>query len=99
MNKTPVLSSAMVIGSLAMAAWLSEGGAASATLAYQKKAKELGITCVQNCQSCHVDKLPKKGASKANERGQWLIDQKEKRKVKEIDVAWLKEYVEKTEKK
>ena len=79
---------------LCVGAWLAGTGVATATLPIQKKAKELGYTAVTNCQSCHVDKLPKKGASKANERGQWLIDQKEKRKVKEIDVAWLKEYVE-----
>jgi hypothetical protein len=72
--------------------WLLAPSQASATLAFQKKAKELGITSVQNCQSCHVDKMPKKGAAKANEMGQWLVDQKETRKAKEIDVAWLKEY-------
>jgi len=70
-------------------------GTASANLPMQKKAKELGTAGVQNCQSCHVDKLPKKEAHKVNARGQWLLDQKEKRKAKEIDVAWLKEYVEK----
>jgi mono/diheme cytochrome c family protein len=67
-------------------------GTARADVAMQKKAKELGITSVQNCQSCHVDKMPKKGADKVNEMGQWLVDQKEARKAKEIDVAWLKEY-------
>jgi hypothetical protein len=36
--------------------------------------------------------MPKKGAAKVNEMGQWLVDQKEGRKAKEIDVAWLKEY-------
>ena len=65
---------------------------AGADTAMQKKAKELGIASVQNCQSCHVDKLPKKDAYKVNEMGQWLVDQKEARKAKEIDVAWLKEY-------
>jgi hypothetical protein len=42
-----------------------------------------------------VDKLPKKDAHKVNERGQWLLDQKAKKNAKEIDVAWLKDYVEK----
>ena len=63
-------------------------------MAMVKKAKELGITSVTGCQSCHVDKLPKKDAHKVNERGQWLLDEKAKRKATEIDVAWLKEYVE-----
>jgi hypothetical protein len=66
--------------------------AAHAGTAIQKKAKELGIASVQNCQSCHVDKMPKKDAYKVNEMGQWLVDQKEARKAKEIDVSWLKEY-------
>jgi hypothetical protein len=89
---------AIVTGVAAGGAWLLSPGAASASMPMVKRAKELGITSVQNCQSCHVDKLPKKDAHKVNERGQWLVDQKEKRKAKEIDVAWLKEYVEKDKK-
>jgi hypothetical protein len=61
----------------------------------QKKAKELGFQ-VTNCQSCHVEKLPKKGAVTHNAMGKWLIDEKDKRKAKEVDAAWLKDYVEKT---
>ncbi len=76
--------------------WLASSGVATATLPMQKKAKELGFTGVTNCQSCHVDKLPKKGAAAAfNDRGKWLVEQKDKRKPKEVDVAWLKDYVEK----
>ena len=78
----------------AVGAWLLGTGEATATLAYQKKAKELGFPAA-NCQYCHVDKLPKKDAHKNNERGEWLHEQKEKRKAKEVDMAWLKEYVEK----
>ena len=70
-------------------------GIASADMAMQKKAKELGIAGVQNCQSCHAEKLPKKGASTLNDRGKWLMAEKDKRKAKEVDVAWLKDYVEK----
>ena len=77
------------------AAWALAAGVASASMPMVKKAKELGITSVTSCQSCHVDKLPKKDAHKVNERGQWLLAQKTKRNAKEIDVAWLKEYVEK----
>ena len=40
------------------------------------------------------EKLPKKGASTNNARGQWLLAEKEKRQAKEIDVAWLKDYTE-----
>jgi hypothetical protein len=76
----------------AAAASLAVAAPAFAGMDLQKKAKELGITSVQNCQSCHVDKMPKKDAFKLNEMGQWLVDQKEAKKAKEVDVAWLKEY-------
>ena len=85
---------AVLTGLAAAGAWLLSAGQASASMPMLKKAKELGIAGVTSCQSCHVDKLPKKESNKVNERGQWLLDQKEKRKAKEIDVAWLKEYVE-----
>jgi mono/diheme cytochrome c family protein len=76
---------------LAAAAALGAGSAA-ADMPMQKKAKELKIESVQNCQSCHTDKMPKKGAADVNEMGKWLVDQKAARKAKEIDVAWLKDY-------
>ena len=75
--------------------WLAGTGVANATLPIQKKAKELGFTAVTNCQSCHVEKLPKKDAVTHNDRGKWLIAEKDKRKAKEVDAAWLKDYVEK----
>jgi hypothetical protein len=64
----------------------------SATLDMQKKAKAAGIAGVENCLSCHNEKLPKKGAVTHNDRGKWLIAEKEKRKAKEVDVTWLKDY-------
>jgi mono/diheme cytochrome c family protein len=67
---------------------------ASATVDMQKKAKAAGFE-VQNCLYCHGEKLPKKGAYTLNDRGSWLIAEKDKRKAKEIDVIWLKDYVEK----
>ncbi len=67
------------------------GTTSQATLPISKKAKELGFP-VQNCQYCHIDKLPKKGHSDPNERGQWLRDEKKKRAAKEVDPAWLKDY-------
>ena len=65
---------------------------ARADMAMQKKAKELKIASVQNGQSCHAEKVPKKGAAAVNAMGKWLVDQKKARKAKEIDAAWLKEY-------
>jgi hypothetical protein len=63
----------------------------SATMPLQKKAKELGFPA-ENCLFCHSEKLPKKGAVTYNDRGKWLVDQKDSRKAKEVDVAWLKDY-------
>jgi hypothetical protein len=59
----------------------------------QKKARAAGIE-VANCTHCHVEKLPKKGAATFNDRGKWLLAQKETRKASAVDAAWLKEYVE-----
>jgi len=74
------------------AGWVALTSISSATLPMQKKAKELGISGVTDCMSCHGEKLPKKGASTLNDRGKWLVAEKEKRGAKEIDVAWLKDY-------
>ena len=94
MRKGPVRGG-MTVTLLCVGTLLAGTGVANATLPIQKKAKELGYA-VTNCQSCHVDKLPKKDAAKLNEdRGKWLHEEKEKRKAKEVDAAWLKDYVEK----
>jgi mono/diheme cytochrome c family protein len=74
--------------------WLAGARDASATVDMQKKAKAAGLEA-QNCAYCHGEKLPKKGASTLNDRGKWLTTEKDKRKAKEVDAAWLKEYVEK----
>jgi hypothetical protein len=93
MNKAGVgIGMAVVV--MCVGTWLADSGVALATLPMQKKAKELGYPAT-NCQYCHVEKLPKKGASTNNERGKWLHEEKEKRKAKEVDPAWLKDYVEK----
>jgi mono/diheme cytochrome c family protein len=78
-----------------MAVSLVAGGSrtANATVDMQKKAKAAGVEA-PNCLTCHGEKLPKKGASTMNDKGKWLLAEKEKRKAKEADGAWLKEYVE-----
>ena len=73
------------------AGWIALSGTSTATLPIQKKAKELGYPAT-NCLYCHGEKLPKKDAVTHNDRGNWLIAEKEKRKVKEVDPAWLKDY-------
>lgn len=65
---------------------------AHATLEFQKAAKEAGFAEATNCMYCHAERLPKKGASTFNERGQWLKDQKAARKADKVDVSWLKDY-------
>ncbi len=82
------------LGLLVLGAWLGGAGTASATMDMQKKAKEAGFAAT-NCMYCHTDKMPKKGAATNNERGKFLLDQKGKRKAAEIDLHWLKDYVEK----
>lgn len=67
---------------------------AQATLEIQKKAKAAGYPAT-NCLYCHNEKLPKKGAVSHNDRGKWLLAQKEAKKAKEIDLSWLKEYTDK----
>jgi hypothetical protein len=58
------------------------------------KAKEKGFPA-QNCQYCHVSKVPKKDTFKPddlNERGQFLMAEKDKQKAKTVDADWLKNY-------
>jgi cytochrome c553 len=88
MKSSRLMTTALVLGASMAAA------PAFATLPIQKAAKEKGFAAT-NCQFCHVDKLPKKGAAASNARGKFLVDQKTKKNAKEIDVSWLKDYVEK----
>lgn len=62
------------------------------------RARTLGISNM-NCVSCHGDRLPKMGVALYNERGRFLLAQKIERQAKEVDVEWLKDYVEKGEPK
>jgi hypothetical protein len=83
---------------LAAVAWLAGTGTARATLDMQKKAKAAGVPAA-NCLYCHGEKMPKKDAATYNERGKWLQAEKEKRKAKEVDATWLKDYTEKAPEK
>ncbi len=82
------------VGLLTLGAFLSASGTANATLDMQKKAKAAGFEAT-SCLFCHNEKLPKKGAVTNNDRGKWLVAEKDKRKAAEVDVSWLKDYVEK----
>jgi len=78
---------------LAAAVLLMGASQSHATMPIQKKAKEAGFPAA-NCLYCHGEKLPMKGKVTNNERGTFLIKQKEAKKAKEVDVAWLKDFVE-----
>jgi hypothetical protein len=67
---------------------------AEATIPMQKAAKEAGFADAAKCSYCHGEALPKKGSSTLNDRGKWLVAEKDKRKATEIDGAWLKDYKE-----
>ena len=89
--RKPISRIALTAVSLFWAGWVLVTSTSTATLPMQKKAKELGFAAT-NCQYCHVEKLPKKGAVSHNDRGNWLIAEKGKRKAAEVDPAWLKDY-------
>jgi hypothetical protein len=76
---------------LAWSGWMFLAEISSGTMDTQKKAKKLGFSA-ENCLYCHNEKLPKKGAVTLNDRGKWLVAEKDKRKPKEVDPAWLKDY-------
>jgi hypothetical protein len=83
----------VMVGTAVVGAWLMGAGSATATMALQKKAKEAGYPAT-SCLYCHNEKLPKKDATTHNDRGKFLIGEKEKLKLKEVDVSWLKNYKE-----
>jgi len=88
MTRTTLSLSVFTVG-----LWFAGAQPAAATIEMQKEAKAAGFE-VQGCAYCHVEKLPKKGASTYNERGKFLMAEKDKRKADKIDVQWLKEYTE-----
>ena len=87
------LVAGLAVGTLAAGFMMISAGSAHATLDMQKQAKAAGIEAA-NCLYCHNEKMPKKGAVTNNDRGKWLVDQKEAKKAKAIDVTWLKDYKE-----
>jgi hypothetical protein len=69
-------------------------GIATAKGPWMKKTKDMGLPA-QNCMYCHTEKMPKKETFKAdqlNERGKWLMSEKDKRKAAAVDPEWLKDY-------
>ena len=66
-------------------------GSSFSTSAYPpflRKAQKFGA---KDCKFCHTEPV---GGEGWNERGQWLIAEKERRKADAIDVEWLADYKE-----
>ena len=57
-----------------------------------KEAREKYGSEIKGCKHCHVGALPKEDDHEFNERGKWLMEQKEKRNADKVDVSWLDEY-------
>lgn len=67
---------------------------AGATPQMVSQAKAAGFPA-QNCQYCHTVAMPKKEGFKPdelNERGKWLLTEKDKLKASEVKAEWLKTY-------
>lgn len=67
---------------------------AFATPQMVSQAKAAGFPA-QNCQYCHSVAMPKKEGFKPdelNERGKWLLSERDKQKAKDVKVDWLKNY-------
>jgi mono/diheme cytochrome c family protein len=86
----------VVAASVASGALLSLLAAvpAGATPQMVSQAKAAGFPA-QNCQYCHTVAMPKKEGFKPdelNERGKWLLSEKDKLKATEVKPEWLKTY-------
>ena len=71
-------------------------GSSFTTKAYPpflRKAQKFGA---KDCLFCHKEP---EGGEGWNKRGQWLIAEKERRKADAVDVEWLADYKEDTDKK
>jgi hypothetical protein len=67
---------------------------AGATPQMVSQAKAAGFPA-QNCQYCHTVTMPKKEGFKPeelNERGKWLLSERDKLKATEVKPEWLKNY-------
>ena len=67
---------------------------ASATPQLLTESKKAGMPA-KNCQYCHTVAMPKKETFKTdelNDRGKWMMTEKDKQKAKTIKAEWLKDY-------
>ena len=81
----------LAVLALGLVSWV---GLAEATPLMLTDAKKAGMPA-KNCQYCHTEAVPKKETFKPeelNDRGKWLFADLQARKLKEPDVAKLKDY-------
>lgn len=78
----------LAIALVLFAALLSPSFNAKAFPAYLKQAVKFGA---KDCLFCHQKP---EGGEGWNERGQWLIAEKERRKAEAVEVEWLADYKE-----
>ena len=67
---------------------------AAATPQLLSEAKKAGMPA-KNCQYCHSTAMPKKESFKPdelNDRGKWMMTEKDKHKAKAAKADWLKDY-------
>ena len=67
---------------------------ASATPQLLTESKKAGMPA-KNCQYCHTTAMPKKESFKPddlNDRGKWMMTEKDKKQSKDIKADWLKDY-------
>src|SRR5215510_1071297 len=82
------------VGATAVIIGFLSASPAAATPQLLTKAKEGGYPA-QNCQYCHVSKVPKKDTFKVedlNDRGKFMMAEKDKQKAKDVSVDSLKTY-------
>src|SRR5260370_24612841 len=65
------------------------GALAGRTFGYPPFVKKAAKFGAKDCTFCHVQP---DGGAPWNTRGQWLIQEKEKRKADAVDVEWLADY-------
>ena len=81
----------LAVLALGLVSWV---GLAEATPPMLTDAKKAGMPA-KNCQYCHSEALPKKETFKPddlNDRGKWMMAEKDKQKSKNIKADWLKDY-------
>ena len=82
-----------MVALLVWCGWVGLTATSTANMDIQKQAKAAGVDA-KNCQFCHTVALPKKGEgqNQLNDRGKWLVSQKDAKKAEKVDGAWAKDY-------